>query len=260
MSSRFLRKLKISLLRASKLRVGAFLVKRVNKRKQAYNLRYPNDLQDLRRKLLPGDVLLVEGDHGVSDWIKVYSSHTWSHCALFVGDQSRAIAKTPKEFVEDHPSLVEAIIGRGVILGSLPKYEGCNLRICRPRNLTRVQRDTVIRWVVSKIGVPYDLENVIQFISLPFEEQVPPNHDIGEPSSGKFTCSSLLAAAFGQVGLDVLHYFDRTANKIVPYHYSQIQPKDFDLSPSFDIIKVQPAAYRKPGGFFSNLMNRQKTA
>ena len=95
MSSRFLRKLKISLLRASKLRLGAFLVKKVNKRKQTYNLHYPNDLQDLRRRLLPGDVLLVEGDHGVSDWIKVYSSHTWSHCALFIGDQSRSIVATP---------------------------------------------------------------------------------------------------------------------------------------------------------------------
>jgi hypothetical protein len=260
MSSRFLRKLKISLLRASKLRLGAFLVRKVNQRKQAYNLHYPNDLQDLRRKLLPGDVLLVEGDYGVSDWIKVYSSHTWSHCALFVGDQSRAISTTPKEFVDDHPSLVEAIMGRGVILGGLSKYEGCNLRICRPRNLTRVQRETVIRWALGKVGVSYDLENVLQFMSLPFEEQGPPTNDIGELNKGKFTCSSLLAAAFGQVGLDVLHYYDRTAKKIVPYHHSQIQPKDFDLSPNFDIIKVQPAAYRNPGGFLSALLTRQKTA
>ena len=261
MSSRFLRRLKISLLRASKLRFGAFVVRRVNKRKQLYNLHYPNDLQDLNRKLLPGDVLLVEGDYGVSDWIKVYSSHTWSHCALFVGDQSRASSVLPKEFVEDHPSLVEAIMGRGVILGSLSKYEGCNLRICRPRNLTRLQRETVIRWALAKVGVSYDLENVLQFMSLPFEDQqVPPTHDISEVSSGKYTCSSLLAAAFGQVGLDVLHYYDRTAKRIVPYHYSHIQPKDFDLSPSFNIIKVQPASYRKPGGFLSNLLNRQKTA
>ena len=261
MSSRFLRRLKISLLRASKLRFGAFVVRRVNKRKQLYNLHYPNDLQDLNRKLLPGDVLLVEGDYGVSDWIKVYSSHTWSHCALFVGSQSLASSVPPKDFVEDHPSLVEAIMGRGVILGSLSKYEGCNLRICRPRNLTRLQRETVIRWALAKVGVSYDLENVLQFMSLPFEEQqVPPTHDISEVSSGKYTCSSLLAAAFGQVGLDVLHYYDRTAKRIVPYHYSHIQPKDFDLSPSFDIIKVQPASYRKPGGFLSNLLNRQKTA
>jgi len=260
MSSRFLRKVKISLLRASKLRLGTFLVKKVNKRKQTYNLHYPNDLQDLRRKLLPGDVLLVEGDYGVSDWIKVYSSHTWSHCALFVGDPSRSLSTTPKEFVEDHPNLVEAIMGRGVILGSLLKYEGCNLRICRARNLTRIQRETVIRWALGKVGVSYDLENVLQFMSLPFEELVPPTHNIGELSSGKFTCSSLLAAGFGQVGLDVLHYYDRTAKKIVPYHYSQIQPKDFDLSPSFDIIKVRPAAYRKPGGFLKVLLNNQKTA
>ncbi|MCI0418223.1 MAG: hypothetical protein L0387_37830 [Acidobacteria bacterium] len=261
MSSRVLRKLKISILRASKLRLGTFLVKKVNKRKEVYNLHYPNDLQNLRRKLLPGDVLLVEGDYGVSDWIKVYSSHTWSHCALFVGDQSRAAATKPKEFVEDHPSLVEAIMGRGVILGNLHKYEGCNLRICRPRNLTRLQRDTVIHWVLDKIGVSYDLENVLQFMSLPFEEQlVPPTHDIGELSTGKYTCSSLLAAAFGQVGLEVLHYYDRAATKVVPYHYSQVQPKDFDLSPNFDIIKIHPAAYRKPGGFLRNLLNRQKTA
>ena len=260
MSARFLRKLKITLLRASKLRFGAFLVKKVNKRKGVYNLHYPNDLRDLRRRLLPGDVLLVEGDYGVSDWIKVYSSHTWSHCALFVGDQSRIVSKTPQEFVEDHPSLVEAIMGRGVILGSLSKYEGCNLRICRPRNLTRVQRETVIRWALGKVGVSYDLENVLQFMSLPFEEQVPPTHDIGELSTGKFTCSSLLAAAFGQVGLDVLHYYDRTGNRIVPYHHSQIQPKDFDLSPNFDIIKVQPAAYRKSSRFLSSMLDRQKTA
>src|SRR5262245_18832026 len=212
MSSRFLRKLKISLLRASKLRFGAFLVRRVNKRKQVYKLHYPNDLQDLRRKLLPGDVLLVDGDHGVSDWIKVYSSHTWSHCALFVGDQSRSIATTSKDFVEGHPSLIEAIMGRGVILGSLSKYEGCNLRICRARNLTRVQREIVIGWALGKIGVSYDLENVLQFMSLPFEDQRPPTHDIGELTSGKFTCSSLLAAAFGQVGLEVLHHYNRNAN------------------------------------------------
>jgi len=255
------RKLKTSLLRASKLRLGAFLVRRVNKRKQAYTLHYPNDLQDLRQKLLPGDVLLVEGDYGVSDWIKVYSSHTWSHCALFVGDQPRAISGSPTEIVEDDPSLVEAIMGRGVIFGSLSKYEGCNLRICRPRNLTRMQRETVIRWAIGKIGVSYDLENVLQFMSMPFEDQeVLPTHDIGEVSSGKFTCSSLLAAAFGQVGLDVLHYFDRTAKEIVAYHYSQIQPKDFDLSPSFDIINVQPAAYSKLGGFLGAPLDRQKTA
>lgn len=260
MSARLARKLKSSLLRASKLKLGTFLVRRVNKRKQIYKLHYPNDLQYLKRRLLPGDVLLVEGDHGVSDWIKVYSSHTWSHCALFVGDQPRATAMAPKTFIEENPTLVEAIIGRGVILGSLSKYEGCNLRICRPRTLARLQRETVIQWALGKVGVSYDLENVLQFISLPFEEQVPPTRDIGEAGSGKFTCSSLLAAAFARVGLDVLHYYDPSTKTIVAYHHSHIQPKDFDLSPSFDIIKIHPAAYRKPGGFLSTLLSRKKTA
>lgn len=260
MISRVVRKLKRGIVRASKIRLGSFLVKKVNKRKGMYQLHYPNDLRELRRKLLPGDVLLVEGESGVSDWIKVYSSHTWSHCAIFVGDQSRLAAIYPKEFIEAQPNLVEAIIGRGVILGNLQKYEACNLRICRPRNLTRPQRQAVIHWVLTKVGLPYDLENVLQFMSLPFDEAVLPTHDIGESSQGKYTCSSLIAAAFGEVGLEVLHYYDKTSKKIVPYHYSQVQPKDFDLSPNFDIIKVHPAAYRESGGLIRQWFARQKTA
>jgi hypothetical protein len=260
MVSRIVRKLRRGVVKASKVRFGSFVVSRVNKRKGVYLLHYPNDLRDLRRKLLPGDVLLVEGDHGVSDWIKIYSSHTWSHCALFVGGLSLSGVAYPKQFVEEKFCLVEAIMGRGVILGGLGKYENCNLRICRPRNLTRLQRETVIRWVLSKVGFPYDLENVLQFMSLPFDETVPPTSDIGESAAGKYTCSSLIAEAFVQVGLDVLHYYDKQAKKVVPYHYSHIQPKDFDLSPNFDIIKIRPAAYRKPSGLFGGWFRRQKTA
>ncbi len=260
MRSRALRKLKISILRASKMRLGVFLVKKVNKKKLLYNLHYPNDLRDLNRKLLPGDVILVDGDYGVSDWIKVYSSHTWSHCALFVGDQSRLAATKPAAVVEEQPCLVEAIMGRGIILGGLKKYEGCNLRVCRPRNLTRIPRESVIRWALGKVGLPYDLENVLEFVSLPFLEPVSPTQDIGRCEGDKYTCSSLLAAAFGQAGLEVLHYYDPQFKKTIPYHHSQIQPKDFDLSMNFDIIKVRPVTCRKPGGFFRSLFIRPKTA
>jgi Permuted papain-like amidase enzyme, YaeF/YiiX, C92 family len=260
MVSRIVRKLHKGIMKASKNRLGNFVVRRVSKRKGFYLLHYPNDLRDLRRKLLPGDVLLVDGDHGISDWIKIYSSHTWSHCAIFVGEQFRWGVTYPKVFAEDQPNLVEAIMGKGVILGNLEKYENCNLRICRPRNLTRSQRETVIRWVLSKVGLPYDLENVLQFVGLPFDETMPPTSDIGESGSAGYTCSSLLAAAFGQVGLDVLHYYDKKAKVVVPYHCSQVQPKDFDLSPNFDIIKIYPAAYRKPSRPFRSWFARQKTA
>jgi hypothetical protein len=246
--------------KASRVRLGSYFVREVNKRKETYRLHYPNDLHDLRRKLLPADVLLVEGESGASDWIKLYSSHTWSHCALYVGDQSRLAVVHGKPFVEDQPTLVEAIMGRGVILGNLQKYEACNLRICRPRHLTRVERETVIRWVLSKVGLAYDLENVLQFMNLPFDETVPPALDIGESSGNKYTCSSLIAAAFGQVNMEVLHDYDRVSQKIVPYHYSQIQPKDFDLSPYFDVIKIHPPAYRKPRGLLRQWLSGQQTA
>jgi hypothetical protein len=258
--TRMLRKLRRGVLKASRIRLGSFLVKKINKRKEIYHLHYPNDLRDLRRKLLPADVLLVEGESGASDWIKVYSSHTWSHCALFVGDKSRLAGTHGRQFAENQPNLVEAIMGKGVILGSLQKYEACNLRICRPRHLTRTERETVIRSALSKVGFPYDLENVLQFMSLPFDETVPPSCDIGESCDGKYTCSSLIAAAFSQVGLEVLHDYDKASKKIVPYHYSQIQPKDFDLSPYFEIIKVHPAAYRKTRGLIRQWFSDQKTA
>jgi hypothetical protein len=155
---------------------------------------------------------------------------------------------------------VEAIIGRGVVLGSLKKYEGCNLRICRPRNLTRVQREAVVQWALGKVGLAYDLENVLEFVSLPFAEPMPPTCDIGQSEGQRYTCSSLLAAAFGQVGLEVLHYYDRSSQKTIPYHYSQIQPKDFDLSMNFDIIKVRPIPRRKPSALLRSWFARSKTA
>ena len=257
---KLIRKVRKVVMRASKVRLGIYVASRVNKRKEIYYLHYPNDLTDLKRKLLPGDVLLVEGETGVSDWIKVFSSHTWSHCALFVGDQSRIASTKPKEHVDSRPNLVEAIMGRGVILGNFAKYEDCNLRICRPRYLTRKERESVIQFALSKVGFPYDLENVLQFMSLPFDESLPPTEDIGDSSNAKYTCSSLIAAAFRQVGCEVLGYYDKETKRIAPYHFSQIQPKDFDLSPNFDIIKIQPAAYRKTISLFSGLFPRKKSA
>ncbi len=255
-----LRRIKESVLYSSKVRLGSYLVRKLNTRKGDYRLRYPNDLAFLSRSLIPGDVILVEGDHSISDWIKLYTSHTWSHCALFVGDKAKLVKTKTEGFVEEKPNLVEAIIGRGVILGSLSKYRDCNLRVCRPRGLTRKQRETVVGFALGKVGMPYDQENVLQFVSLPFTRNSSPADDIGEPERSKYTCSSLIASAFGQVDHDVLHFCDKGTGKLVPYHYSQIQPKDFDLSPYFEIVKVHWSTRTRSAGFFRRLFLRQKSA
>ena len=257
---RLLGKVRNSFLHASKNRLGSYVVKKVNKKKAPYQLHYPNDLADLKRILLPGDVLLVEGETGLSDWIKIFSTHTWSHCALYVGDQSLFASTKPTDFVEAKPNLVEAIITRGIHLSNIDKYKNYNLRICRPKNLTRKERETVIRFALSKVGLAYDQENIYRFMSLPFNEKSKPTDDIGTSGAGKYTCSSLIATAFKQVGLDVLHFFDREAKKLVPYHISQIQPKDFDLSPNFEIINIYPSTSRKAMGLLRSLFLKHKSA
>ena len=255
-----LQKVKGRLLNSSKSRLGTYVVRKINKKKELYKLHYPNNLTDIDRIILPGDVLLLDGDYGMSDWIKVFSSHTWSHCALYIGDQPMFVSSIPRTSLEEKPDLVEAIIGHGIILSNIKKYEHCNLRICRPKNLTRKQRQRVVHFALSKVGLPYDQGNVFRFMGLPFNERAKPTDDIADVRSGGYTCSGLIASAFGQVGLEVLHYYDRETKRIVPYHNSQIQPKDFDLSPNFEIIKIYPSTYKKPKGMFRSLFLKHKSA
>jgi hypothetical protein len=248
MAMHLLHKVKRRLLNSSKTRLGTYIVRRISKKKELYKLHYPNNLTDINRLLLPGDVLLVDGDYGISDWIKVFSSHTWSHCALYTGPQPVSGSNSP---MDAKLNLVEAIIGHGIISSHIKKYEHCNLRICRPKNLTRRQRQKVVHFALSKVGLSYDQRNVFRFMGLPFNVSAKPTEDISDAETGGYTCSGLIAAAFSQVSFEVLHYYDGETKRIVPYHPSQIQPKDFDLSPNFEIINIYPSTYKKPTRFLS---------
>ena len=46
-----------------------------------------NDPQALRARIQKGDVLLVDGDNRVSQIIKYLTQSSWSHAALYVGDE-----------------------------------------------------------------------------------------------------------------------------------------------------------------------------
>src|SRR5712691_3903114 len=47
----------------------------------------PNDPEQLRRGLRPGDVILVDGDQRVSEVIKYLTQSSWSHSVLYIGDE-----------------------------------------------------------------------------------------------------------------------------------------------------------------------------
>ncbi|MEC8247198.1 MAG: lipo-like protein, partial [Pseudomonadota bacterium] len=67
-------------------------------------------LTDLRASLQTGDVLLVEGNQRISTAIKYLTQSTWSHAALYIGDDHAL----KDEF--GYPAcLIEADVSRGAI-------------------------------------------------------------------------------------------------------------------------------------------------
>src|SRR6516165_2537960 len=54
---------------------------------KSYELHSPNDMASLKRHIRRGDVVLVEGNERISECIKYLTQSSWSHSALFVGDE-----------------------------------------------------------------------------------------------------------------------------------------------------------------------------
>src|ERR1700689_5730745 len=87
---------------------------------KTYSLHIPNDIAALKRHIRKGDVILVEGNERISECIKYLTQSSWSHSALYVGDEP--IRRNPElkkkliaEFGDDANTLiVEALVERGV--------------------------------------------------------------------------------------------------------------------------------------------------
>ena len=106
--------------------------------------------------LMPGDVVLVEGDTRISVAIKYLTQSSWSHACLFVGVSGSSSHEL---------CLLEADLQEGVRLIPLQHYSGFNLRICRPASLTDQDRGQLISHARSRLGHTYDLKNVWDLVS-----------------------------------------------------------------------------------------------
>jgi hypothetical protein len=234
-----------------------------------------NDAHELKSRIEPGDVLLVDGDQRVSEAVKYLTQSSWSHSALYVGDALlRRDEATRRETLrrfgrEARFLIVEALVDRGVTVSPLVKYLDFNLRICRPVGLTPEDRETVIDYVLSRVGHTYDRRNFLDLTRyvLPFH-LIPPRlrEDALHFGSGLATetiCSTLLAEAFARVRFPVLpmpaRRLPRTLGQRVRQrllgrptrrawsglwsarHPTLCVPRDFDLSPYFAIVKFGAA-------------------
>src|ERR1700722_2873519 len=109
---------------------------------KSYALHIPNDIAALKRHIRKGDVILVEGNERISEVIKYLTQSSWSHSALYIGDE--AIKRDPelrltlaKEYGEEaNYMVIEALVQSGVVMTPLANYRKFNIRICRPYRLS----------------------------------------------------------------------------------------------------------------------------
>ncbi|SPE30494.1 conserved hypothetical protein [Burkholderiales bacterium] len=198
--------------------------------------------------LAPGDVLLVEGNTRMSAAIKYLTQSTWSHAALYVGPRPE-LASTYGEAA----TLIEADILAGVRAVALSQYRNFRVRICRPVNLTASDREKLVQHVIERLGHQYDLKNVMDLARYLLRVPVPPRlrrrmMSIGSADPTRAICSTLIAQAFGAVRYPVLPIISRKndgnpgrADQVRELwhirHHSLYVPRDFDISPFFEVVK-----------------------
>ncbi|APE30183.1 hypothetical protein BOX17_03990 [Halomonas aestuarii] len=184
--------------------------------------------EDIQAFLEPGDVLLVEGSSRISTVIKYLTQSTWSHAALYVGDGG----------------FVEADLSEGVRIVGLAAYEGHALRICRPVGLGPDEIDRLVAFACGRVGHRYDLRNLLDLARylLPLPPVPMPwrRHMLGLGSGDptRAICSTLIAEAFQSVSYPILPIPVAGRSRVFRRrHHTLFTPRDFDLSPWFEVVK-----------------------
>jgi hypothetical protein len=239
-----------------------------------YERRARNDLGAFDAGLRKGDVILVEGDQRVSAVIRYLTQSCWSHAGLYVGDELLRRGGERADWARDHfgdeaAHLMVEALPRGVSVAPVAKYVDFNLRICRPHKLRKEHCAVLMDDAVATIGWRYDLRNVFDLARYLIPVSVvPPRWSLaalhfgsGEPTEA--ICSSLIARLFHKVRFPILptvtypeesetERSGRLARRIFGQpsqdytglfrmrHPTLITPRDFDLSPYFDIVKLNP--------------------
>ena len=233
-------------------RLGRRLARKLRADSAGYQPYTPSDFETLCRTLLPGDVLLIEGNERISGAIKYLTQSTWSHAAVFVGD-----ALPKPDDGSERPRLVEVLVGEGCIASPLSKYEKFNTRICRAVGLSDVDREAVVTYMTDRLGLSYDMRNIFDLLRYFFPTPPVPVRwrrrmiAFGSGDPTRAICSSLIAQAFQSIRYPILptvvidsNAGDYARNEIYHIrHHSLFAPRDFDLSPFFEVVK--PTLVRK---------------
>src|SRR5215831_390385 len=112
---------KLNLLARLRQSLSDAAVRVLTKPLKSYELHSPNDMAALKRYIRKGDVVLIEGNERISECIKYLTQSSWSHGALYVGDEP--IRRNPAQKAElvarfgDEAKflMVEALVESGVV-------------------------------------------------------------------------------------------------------------------------------------------------
>ncbi len=229
-------------------RFGGALARYLNQPTHGPYPHLPADLATLRRILRPADVVLVEGRARISTAIKYLTQSTWSHVAMFVGEYAEQTIDGSSDL------LVEADTERGVHLFELQQLGGYHLRICRPVGLSEGDAHRVVDYVLARVGNRYDLRNVFDLARYLFPTPPIPGPwrrkmlALGSGDPTRAICSTLVAAAFQSVHFPILPVVHVESATTPECHdcireiyqirdHCLYTPRDFDVSPYFEIIK-----------------------
>ncbi len=249
-------------------RVARFLT-----RPLAHYERYgPNDLAALKRHIRKGDVLLSQGDQRIAAIIKYLTQSPWSHAMLYIGDEilqrGGELAEQARErYGDEAQTLLVDALPEGVTFTPLSRYVDYNIRLCRPHRLRPEDLKIILDDAIAAIGWRYDLRNIVHLALhyLPAElvpRRFRPNAGrLGSGARAKVICTSLCGELFDRVGFPVLpsvtlpdspdgagtgqrwlartlrRRTDRYPGIFTRQHPSLLAPRDFDLSPYFEIVK-----------------------
>ena len=237
-----------------------------------YERRGWNDFGRLKQVIRKGDVLLVEGDQRVSAIIKYLTQSSWSHAALYVGDEllkiGGEVADGAREaFGDEAGHLVVEALTDGVVASPLMKYVDFNVRLTRPHRLRADDLASIQREAIEAIGWRYDVRNITDLATFLLRGALRPNRHplglrLGSHASTEVICTSLLGRLFHSVHFPVLPsvtfpegaelsltpprrtlfgFLSRDRSLYAPLfrkrHPTLLTPRDFDLSPYFDVVK-----------------------
>lgn len=226
--------------------IGRLLAAYLSEPSRAPYANAPTDTRALASSIRAGDVLLVDGRQRISTAIKYLTQSTWSHAALCVASAEEADGQ--------HPCFVEADAIEGVRHVTSAEFEGLHTRICRPVGLKADEISVVVGFALAHVGDDYDLANVIDLARYLCPTPPVPTGwrrrmialGSGEPT--KAICSTLVAQAFQAIRYPILPAItqelidDPDCKNCVRdilhiRHHSLFTPRDFDVSPYFQIVK-----------------------